>query len=153
MKTKDINVKVFNVITNKNEDKTMKKHISCNSRRKRNSTTCNSNQKRNNKTCQCVCKNFRKCKSYNWNPSTCICENSKYLKIIADISITECDEIITVSSKKANTIATTVTSTALINYHTKNVPNYYILHTFLLVITLLLIITIIFYFYTNILPC
>ena len=29
-KTKDINVKVFNMITNKNEARGMKKHISCN---------------------------------------------------------------------------------------------------------------------------
>ena len=55
-------------------------------------------------------------KDYSWNPSTCICENSKYLKSIANISVTECDEIITVldiiSIKKTNTIATYVTSTA-----------------------------------------
>ena len=42
--TKDINVKPFNIITSKNEAKTMTKF---------NSTTCKSNQKWNNKTCQC----------------------------------------------------------------------------------------------------
>ena len=53
-KTKDVNVKVFNMITNKNEVKTMEKHISCD------------------------CTSYRKCKKdYNWNPSTCICKNSK----------------------------------------------------------------------------
>ena len=35
--TKDINVKVFNMITNKNEAKTMTKHISCNCKCKFNS--------------------------------------------------------------------------------------------------------------------
>ena len=30
------------------------------------------------------------------NSSTCICENSKYLKTVADISVIECDEIISV---------------------------------------------------------
>ena len=35
-------------------------------------------------------------KDYNWNPSTCICENSKYLKRVVDTSVTECDEVITV---------------------------------------------------------
>ena len=40
--TKDINVKVFNMITNKNEAKTMTKHNSCDC--KFNSTTCNSNE-------------------------------------------------------------------------------------------------------------
>ena len=39
------------MITNKNEAKTMTKHISC------------------DKTCQCECKNYCKCrKDYSWNP-------------------------------------------------------------------------------------
>ena len=29
----------------------------------------------------------------DWNPSTCICKNSKYLKSIAAISVIMCDEI------------------------------------------------------------
>ena len=40
---------------------------------------------------QCKCK-----KDYSSNPSTCICENSKYLKSIADTSVTECNQIIIV---------------------------------------------------------
>ena len=51
--TKDINVKAFNVITNKDEAKAMTEHISCDCKCKFNSTTCNSNQKWNNETCQC----------------------------------------------------------------------------------------------------
>ena len=70
--TKDINVKAFNMITNKNEAKAMTEHISCDCKCKFNSTTCNSNQKWNNKTCQCECKNYRKCKKYySWNPNAC----------------------------------------------------------------------------------
>ena len=99
------------------------------------STTCNSKQKWNNKTCQCQCKNYRRCKKdYIWNPSSCICENSKYLKSITDTSVNECDDIIfvmdIVSTKKRNTIATNVMSTASINCHSKNVRDWYILHTF-----------------------
>ena len=90
--TKDINVKAFNMITNKNEAKAIKEHISCNCKCKSNSTVCNSNQKWNNKTCQCEYKNYCTCKKdHSWNPRTCNCENSKYLKIT---SVTECDEII-----------------------------------------------------------
>ena len=48
-KAKGINFKAFNVITNKNEAKTMAKHISRDCKCKFNSTTCNSNQKWNNK--------------------------------------------------------------------------------------------------------
>ena len=65
-KTEDIDVKVFHMITNSNEAKTMAKHISCDCKRKRkcNSTTCNSNQKWNNETCQCECKNYNTEKKY-----------------------------------------------------------------------------------------
>ena len=75
----------------------MKKNISCDFKCKFNSTTCNSNQKWNNKICQCECINY--CpykKDYSWNPSTCLCENDKYLKSIADTSVIECDGIISV---------------------------------------------------------
>ena len=54
--TKEINVKVFNMITNKNKAKIMKKHISCDSKYKFNCTTYSPNQKWNNKTSQCKCK-------------------------------------------------------------------------------------------------
>ena len=87
--TKDINVKVFNVITNKNEAKAMTKYISYNYKCEFHSTTCNSDQ-----PCQCECKNYLTCKKdYSWNPSTCSCENSKYLKSFAGTSVIECDEI------------------------------------------------------------
>ena len=113
-----------------------------------NSTTSNSNQKWYNKTCQCECKNHRTCKKdYSWNPSTCICENSKYLRSIGYTSVIKCDEIKSVmdavSTKMTNTIATNITSTASKNCHSKKVRDCYILHTVLLVIILLLIITII----------
>ena len=48
---KDIYVKAFNMITNKNETKATAQHILCDWKCKLNSTTCNSNQKWNNKTC------------------------------------------------------------------------------------------------------
>ena len=43
--TKYINVQAFNMITNKNEAKAMKKHISCDYKYKLINTTCNSNRK------------------------------------------------------------------------------------------------------------
>ena len=142
------------MITNKNEARTMTKHISCDCKCNLNSTTCNSNQKWNNKTCQWECTNYHKWeKDYRCNPTRCICENSKYLKIIVDTSVTECDEIIAVmdivSTKKTNTIATNVMSTALINCHNKKVRDCYILHTVLLAIILLFIIIVICYHYVK----
>ena len=56
--TKDINVNAFNVITSKNESKTIAKHISCDCKCKFNNTICNPNQKWNNKTCQCESKSY-----------------------------------------------------------------------------------------------
>ena len=100
-------------------------------------------------------------KDYSWNPSTCICENSKYLKSIAYTSVTECDEVIivmdniltkitnTIATKKTNTIVTNVTSTASINCYSKKVTDCSILHTVLLVMILLFIITIICYHYAK----
>ena len=60
--TKNINVKVFNMLKNKDVAKTMIKQILCDCKRKFNSTTCNSNEKWNNKTRQCECKSYCKCK-------------------------------------------------------------------------------------------
>ena len=73
--TKDIDVKAFNMITNKNETKAMTEHILCTCNCKFNSAMCNSNQKWNSKKCQYECKNYRTCKKdYSWNRSTCICD-------------------------------------------------------------------------------
>ena len=90
--------------------------------------------------------------NYGWNLSTCICENSKYLKSIADISVTVCNEIISVmdnvSTKKTSSIATNVIK----NCRGKSVRyriDCYILHTVLLAIILILIITIIYFHYAK----
>ena len=48
--TKDINVKVFNLIINKDEAKAMTEHISYDFKCKLNSSTCNSKQKWNKNT-------------------------------------------------------------------------------------------------------
>ena len=79
----------------------------------------------------------------------CICKNNKYLKSIADTSVIECDEVISVmdivSTKKANTIATNLS----INCYNEKIRGCYILHRVLLVIILLLIIAIICYHYAK----
>ena len=49
------------MITNKNETKTLVKHISCDFKCNFNSTTCLLNQKWNNETCHCECKSDRTC--------------------------------------------------------------------------------------------
>ena len=132
------------MITNKDEDKDMTEHISCDCKCKCNSVTCNWKQKWNNKTCQCECENYHKCKEgYSLNPSICMCENSKYFKSVADTSVTKSDKIVifmnNLSTKKTNTISTYVTTTTLINCHSIKVRDCYIFNTVLLVVILLLI--------------
>ena len=110
-KIKRLKIKAFNMIAKKIEAKTMtKRDCIC----KFKSTTCDSNQKWNNKTCQCDCKYYHKCKKdYIWNPSTDICKNGKYLKSIANFSVIEWNEILsvldTISTKMTITIANNVT--------------------------------------------
>ena len=151
---KYVSVKTFNMITNKNDTKTMTEHISCDCKWNLNSTICKSNQKLDNKTCQCECKKYCTCKKgYGWNPSTFIFENSKYSKSITDTPVTECDEIKivmdNVSTKKTNTIARNAMSTASINCHSMKVRECYNFHTVPLAIILSLITIIICYDYAK----
>ena len=110
-KTKDVHANVFFMITNRNESKTLVKHIPLDGKCKFNCTICNSLQKWNNDKFRCVCKKCRMCKKdYRWNPSKCICKNGKYLQTIVDDSKTVCDEIIYV----VDIVPANVTSTVLI---------------------------------------
>ena len=66
-------------------------------------------------------------KDHVWNPSTCICENEKYLASIMDDSTIICDKIIYAEEKHFNE-----------KYITCKTQNFYILFVFLLItITLL----------------
>ena len=149
--TKHISVKAFNMITNKDKAKAMTEQISCDCKFNFNRTTCNSKQKWDYETCQFESKIII---SANWNPSTCIFENSKYLKRVADTSVTMNDEILlnNLSTKNTNTVATkktNIVSTASINCHSRQVRDCCIFHKVLLAIILLLKITIIFYHYAK----
>ena len=128
-KTEDLNLSVFNMITGINESKTLTKHISCECQCKYDGRKYNSNQWWNNDKCRCECEKHHICKSdYIWNPTSCSCENGKYLAGIIDDSVVICDEII------EETIPT--------NFNEKNITcktqNFYILLPFLLIIISLL---------------
>ena len=89
---------------------------------------------------------------YSWNPSPCICENSRYLKSITDTSVIVCDEIISVMDIVSTKITNKLPTNESINFDDKKVRykiDCYILHTILLVTILLLIITIICYRYAK----
>ena len=87
---------------------------------------------------QYECKSLCKCKNdYNVNRGTYICENIKHLESIANVSVTDYDEIIiamdtkkkrtnAMAAKMTNSIATNVTSTASINRCSKKVKDSFI---------------------------
>ena len=114
----------------------MAEHISCDCKCKFNMTICNANQNWNNKYANVNAKIIANTKKViDGNPSTCICENNRYLKrycwYFRDEIVIAMDII---STKKQNTIATNVTSNASINFYSKNVRDCYILRKVLLVL-------------------
>ena len=56
-KTEDANLKIFNMITEINESKTLMNNFSCSCRCKFDDRKCNSDQKWNSDKCRCECKN------------------------------------------------------------------------------------------------
>ena len=91
-----------------NESKTITKHI------KYDCEICNSNQKWSKDKCWCECKSPKECHvcetDSTRNPSTCICENGKYLESNIDNSVGTRDEII----EKTKTSPTQTTSSKTI---------------------------------------
>ena len=82
------------MITGINKSKKLTKHISRESKCRLDERKYHSYQWWNNNKCLCECKKRRVCqKDYIWNPSTCICENGKYLASIMDDSAIMCDEV------------------------------------------------------------
>ena len=127
VRSKGKNVKVFNMITKINEAKTLVKHMSNDFKCKLDSTTCNSNQKGNNERCQCEWKNYHTCKKYySWNPSTCICENDKYLKSFDDTSLNLYDKI----TKATDCVSINVTNTVTTNMTNINKCHEYYVNNF-----------------------
>ena len=78
---KDLNVKVFNLMSWTNETRHIKWHDICNCKCRLDSSVCNNKQHWNDNKCQCECKELIDkgvCdKGYAWNPSNCECECNK----------------------------------------------------------------------------
>ena len=84
--TKNINVKVFNIMVRINEARQIVWHETCKCICKLTSAVCNSRQTWNEDKCRCECKedliNKMACdKGYIWNPSNCACECDKLCDI------------------------------------------------------------------------
>ena len=78
---KNLNVKVFNIMSRTNESRSIKLHETCKCICRLNKVTCNNKQKWNKDKCRCECKKLidkGACnKGYIFNPSNCKCECDK----------------------------------------------------------------------------
>ena len=107
---KDLNVKVFNLMSRTNETRHIKWHETCRCKCRLDAIVCNNKQRWNNDKCWCKCKELIDkgvCyKGYAWNPINCECEcdrscdvgehldyeNFKCRKSLVDKLLNECDE-------------------------------------------------------------
>ena len=78
---KDLNVKVFSLMSRTNETRHIKWHETCKCKCRLDASVCNNKQRWNNDKCRCECKELIDkgvCdKGYAWNPSNCECECDK----------------------------------------------------------------------------
>ena len=78
---KDLNVKVFNLISRINETRIMEWHKTCKCKCRLDTIVCNNKQRWNKNKCRCECKELIDkgvCdKEFIWNPSNCECECDK----------------------------------------------------------------------------
>ena len=107
---KNLNVKVFNLMSRTNETRYIKWHEACKCKCRLDASACNNKQRWNEDKCMCKCKELIDKGLYNkgfiWNPSNCECEcdkscdigeyldysNCKCRKKLVDKLIEECTE-------------------------------------------------------------
>ena len=78
---KDLNVKVFNLMSRTNETRHIKWHETCKCKCRLDASVCNNKQRWNNNKCRCKCKELidkGECDREDiWDPSNCECECEK----------------------------------------------------------------------------
>ena len=91
---KNLNVKVFNLMTLTNETRSIEWHETCKCICRLNETICNKKQKWNKDKCKCECKELIDkgvCdKGFIWNPSNCECERDKSCNIGQYLDYSDC---------------------------------------------------------------
>ena len=94
-KTEDLNLSVFNLITEINESKILTKYISSKCKCKFEGRKRNSNQKSNDDNFRCECKNSKEKNTFEkrfiQNHTSCICKNVEDLTCAIDHSLIMCD--------------------------------------------------------------
>ena len=99
---KNVNVKVFNLMSRTNETIHIQWHETCKCECKFGSNACNNKQRWNKNKCRCECKeliNKGLCdKGFIWNPSNCECECDKASDVrekkLVDKLVDECTETV-----------------------------------------------------------
>ena len=117
---KDLNVKVFNLMSRTNETRFIEWHETCKCECKFGANVCNNKQRWNKNKCRCECKELIDkgvCdKDFIWNPSNCECKynkacdfneyldykNCKYEKRFVNKLVEECNE--TINEVKLTTV-------------------------------------------------
>ena len=91
---KDLNVRVFNLMSRTNETRHIKWHETCKFICRSNKVICNSKQRWNEDKCRCECKELIDkgvCnKGYVWNPSNCECECDKSCNVGEYLDYSSC---------------------------------------------------------------
>ena len=146
---KNLNVKVFNLMSLTNETRHIKWHETCKCICRLEKIICNNKQRWNKDKCRCECKDlFDKgvCdKGYGWNPSNCECECDKYCDTgeYLDYSNCKCRKKLYV---KLIDKCTENTDVVMINDENKNRCSFSIVYIVLFSILLAISIVIIIYF-------
>ena len=91
---KNLNVKVFNLMSRTNETRHIEWHKTCKCKCRLNARVCNSKQRWNEEKCRCECKELIDkgiCdKAFIWNPSNCECKCDKSCDIEEYLNYKNC---------------------------------------------------------------
>ena len=116
---KNLNVKVFNLMSRTNETRQIKWHESCKCICRSDKIICNNKQKWNKDKCRCECKELIDegvCnKSYIWNPSNCECECDKSCNISEYLDYENCKCKKNLGDKLIDECTETIEKTKLVN--------------------------------------
>ena len=158
---KDLNVRVFNLMSRTNETRHIKWHKTCKSICELDKIICNKKQRWNEDKCRCECKELIDkgvCdKRYAWNPSNCECECDKSCNIgeYRDYSSCKCRK--NLIDQLVEECAENIDETKLVNITVKNENNgrctsysvYKVLFFIFFIITCEIIIYFVYHKYVN----
>ena len=120
---KNLNVKVFNLMSRTNEARHIKLHETCKCECRLDAIVCNNKQRWNNDKCRCECKKFIDkgvCdKGFIWNASNCECECDKSCDIGEYLDYKSCkcrkrliDELVDECTKTVKEVKPTIITLA-----------------------------------------